>query len=426
MKKRFLKFVMICGQLMLAFVLNLNLSACSNRQENVIGSEKGISIDAPQSEKDYSSKSVGNESSGNHMPDMLNDDTDKNTAETGSVNSSAFSGKVSGLYYANDNMVIVAADKLYLYDMKKGEHIASADISLQELYVQAYPGGYFIVGQETDGSSNGSLTTSQSGSEIKGYLLNKDFDIKDTISFRELLKDDFMLGTEDAAVSQDGKRIAFGGLRGLYLYDTAAKKVSTILNYFEGGTADNMQILTIDSLAFTGDKSLTYVGTGTGSSNGGDGFSIYGTVSIDHAELSITRKAGYEVGEVQKGGDLLFMPQSHNKNNGTLLMLDTASNTEKTMKFSSSREGKDGVFCSRQGKYVATSTLDGSSVTINIYNVASGKVIHTETVKDSNSTYFLRIPQILILDGSNTCIVVLGRGISEVNTLITTFGFEGE
>ena len=50
-------------------------------------------------------------------------------------------------------------------------------------------------------------------------------------------------------------------------------------------------------------------------------------------------------------------------------------------------------------------------------------MIHTETVQDSNSAYFLRIPQILILDESGTCIVVLGRGIDEVSTMITTFGF---
>ena len=139
------------------------------------------------------------------------------------------------------------------------------------------------------------------------------------------------------------------------------------------------------------------------------------------------KKTDYEVDveEVQKGGNLLVMPQSFNKNNGTLLMLDTASNTEKKITFSSSSEGNDGVFCSEQGKYVATSILGETSVTINIYDTASGKVIHTETVKDSNGTYFLRVPQILILDESGTCIVVLGRGIGEVSTLITTFGFKG-
>lgn len=349
---------------------------------------------------------------------------DNSQEKVGTVNDSAFSGKVSGCYYADGDRMIVAADKLYLYDAQKGEMIASADISLTDLYVQSYSDGYFIVGQGSSDGSNGSLMTSSSGNDINGYLLNKDFGVETTISFSGLLSDDFVLGTEDIAISQDGKKIIFGGLQGLYLYDISTKRVATILNYSEGGTANNMKILTINSLAFTGDASLVYVGIGTSSSDGGDGFSIYGTVSIDNAQFSITRKADYEIGEIQKGGDLLIMPQSYNKNNGTLLMLDTASNTERIMTFSSGSEGKDGVFCSQQGKYVATSMLGDDSVTINIYDTTTEKVIHTEVVKDDNSTYFLRVPQILILDESNTCIVVLGRGMSEVSTWITVFGFQ--
>lgn len=69
--------------------------------------------------------------------------------------------------------------------------------------------------------------------------------------------------------------------------------------------------------------------------------------------------------------------------------------------------------------------MSDTSVNIKIYDTVSGKVIHTEKVENSNSTYFLRIPQILVLDDSKTCIVILGRGIDEVDTLTTTFGFEG-
>ena len=404
MKKKFM-----CIMLILAFALNL--SACGNSQENVNSSENGISIDVPQSEKDNTSEKTGSESSDNNM-------------KVGTVNDSAFSGKVGGCYYAGGNRIIVAADKLYLYDTQKSETIASADIFLNELCVQPYSDGYFIVGEENSSGSTGSFATAQGSDGVKGYLLNKDFVVKNTISFGGLLSDDFVLQMASVTISQDGKQIAFGGLQGLYLYDISSQKVRTILSYSENGRANNMQIVTMDSLAFTGDKTLTYVGMGI-SSNGGDGVSVYGTVSTDNASLSITQKADYEVEEVQKGGNLLIMPQSFSKNNGTLLMLDTASNTEKKITFSSSSEGNDGVFCSEQGKYVATSILGETSVTINIYDTASGKVIHTETVKDSNGTYFLRVPQILILDESGTCIVVLGRGIGEVSTLITTFGFKG-
>ncbi len=415
----------MCMILMLA--LALHLSACGNRQENGNSSENGAINIEPQSEENDLSENTGNESSNINVINLQDNGTDKNIMAVSTVKDSAFSGKVSGCYYAGGSRIIVAADQLYLYDTGKGKTIASADISMEDLCVQTFTDGYFVVGQgKAGGGSNGSFAASESGG-INGYILNKDFAIQDTISFSGLLSDDFIVQITGIAVSQDGKQVAFGGLQGLYLYDISSRRVRTILNYSEKGTAGNMQIVTMDSLTFTGNNTLVYVGMATDTSIGGEGVSVYGTVSTDSANLTITKKGDYKVDteEVQKGGNLLIMPQSFDKNNGTLLMLDTISNTENTMSFSSRSEGKDGVYCSGQGKYVATAILEESSVTINIYDTASGKSIHTETVQDSNSTYFLRVPQILILDESGTCIVVLGRGIDEVSTLITTFSFAG-
>lgn len=413
--------------MILMLALALNLSACGNRQENGNNSENGAINIEPQSEENDLSENTGNESSNINVINLQDNGTDKNIMAVSSFKDSAFSGKVSGCYYAGGSRIIVAADQLYLYDTGKGKTIASADISMEDLCVQTFTDGYFVVGQgKAGGGSNGSFATSESGG-INGYILNKDFAIQDTISFSGLLSDDFIVQITGIAVSQDGKQVAFGGLQGLYLYDISSRKVRTILNYSEEGTAGNMQIVTMDSLTFTGNNTLVYVGMAADTSIGGEGVSVYGTVSTDSANLTITKKGDYKVDteEVQKGGNLLIMPQSFDKNNGTLLMLDTISNTEKTMSFSSRSEGKDGVYCSGQGKYVATAILKKNSVTINIYDTASGKKIHTETVQDSNSTYFMRIPQILILDESGTCIVVLGRGIDEVSTLITTFSFAG-
>lgn len=421
--------------LMLALVLNL--SACGDSQEGRDSSENGTGIAVRLSEEgDPSENTINgstiNESTVNESGEInaggqQDKGTDQNNAEVGTVKDSAFSGKVRGCYYADGSRIIVGADKLYLYDTGKGEAVASADISMEELCAQTYADGYFVIGQGNGGGSGASSMVSQSGRGVYGYILNQDFAVTDTISFQDLLNDDFILHTAGAAISQDGKQIAFGGLQGLYLYDISSRQVHEILDYAEEGMANNMEIVTMDSLAFTGNNTLAYVGSATDMSNGGEGFSVYGTISADGTNLTVTKKADYQVDseDIQKGGNLLVMPQSFDKNNGTLLLVDTASMTEKMMTFSGASEGKDGVYCSGQGKYVATAILGGDSVTINIYDTASGKNIHTETVRDSNGTYFMRVPQILILDESRTCIVLLGRSIGEVDTLITTFGFEG-
>lgn len=405
--------------MILVFTLSFILTACGNQGKEV--SLSGTESTSFFEKENHSSTTQEEQSVMEKDDDAQNqnagsqNDTVQIPMGTGMIDSSAFSGKVTGCYYADEEKIIIAADKLYLYDTQSGKSLANADICLQELNVQTFSKGYLVAGRESGNSS----------SEFKAYLLDKDFNVENTISFNGLIDNDFVLSTVGISVSDDGTQIAFCGMQGLYLYDMSSQKVSTVLNYSENAVANNMRILVIDSITFIRNKSLVYTGSGINIGDSGNGFSIYGTVSVDNATLSITKNASYEVAELQKGGNLLVMPQSFNKNNGTLLMFDSVSSTEQFMKFESDSEGKDGVFCSQNGNYVATASLSDTSVNIKIYDTVSGKVIHTEKVENSNSTYFLRIPQILVLDDSKTCIVILGRGIDEVDTLTTTFGFEG-
>lgn len=413
--------------MILVFTLSFILTACGNQGEEVTlsGTESTSSFE----KENHSSMTQEEQSVMEKEDDAQNqnagsqNDTIQLPMGTGMIDSSAFAGKITGCYYADGENIIVAADKLYLYDTQNGKNIASVDIFLEELNVQTFSKGYFIVGRVSHNSGSSFMSADSNG--IKAYLLDEDFNIEDTISFNGLTDNDIILSTTGISVSDDGTQIAFCGMQGLYLYDVSEQKVSTVLNYSENATANNMRILVIDSITFISNKSLVYTGSGINIGDSGNGFSIYGTVSVDNATLSISKNASYEVAELQKGGDLLVMPQSFNKNNGTLLMFDAASSTEQSMKFESDSEGKDGVFCSQKGNYVVTASLSDTSVNIKIYDTVSGKVIHTEKVENSNSTYFLRIPQILVLDDSKTCIVILGRGIDEVDTLTTTFGFEG-
>ena len=113
----------------------------------------------PQSVEDDLSENAGNESSEMNVMDQQDNGKDKNMMAVSGFKDSAFSGKVSGCYYADGSRIIVAADQLYLYDTGKGETIASADISMGDLCVQTYADGYFVVGQGTGsgGGSNGSF-----------------------------------------------------------------------------------------------------------------------------------------------------------------------------------------------------------------------------------------------------------------------------
>ena len=105
-----------------------------------------------------------------------------------------------------------------------------------------------------------------------------------------------------------------------------------------------------------------------------------------------------------------------------MLWIDRATGSADTLSFSTGNEGKDGVYGSEQGGYVATAVLDGKLM-VRVYDVASGELIATEVIENSNPTYFYRIPRIYLLDGAKTAMVVLGGSISEVDTLVSTFAF---
>ena len=125
---------------------------------------------------------------------------------------------------------------------------------------------------------------------------------------------------------------------------------------------------------------------------------------------------------MQSSVSRLFFPQTFTRANGTLLWIDRATGSANTLSFSASVEGKDGVYGSEQGNYVATAVLDGS-LTVRIYDVASGELVSTEVIENSDPTYFYRIPRIYLLDEAQTAVVVLGGSIDEVDTLVSTFEF---
>lgn len=102
--------------------------------------------------------------------------------------------------------------------------------------------------------------------------------------------------------------------------------------------------------------------------------------------------------------------------------LDSKTGKENQFSFSSGSEGCEGVYSSEQGNYVATAVL-GENLTIRIYEVDSGSLIHTEKIENPDKTYFYRIPQIYLFDNSKTALVLLGGGIREQDTLAATFSF---
>ena len=323
-----------------------------------------------------------------------------------------FGGKLQSCAYAGNGTLLVLADKLYLYDTGTSSVLATAEAPLRDFEAQAIDGGYVLSGMGDSG--------------MMAYIYDSSLSLNKEIAVDELLQGDFVVSeTGGVAASTDGKKLAFSAMGGLYLYDLESGSLTTLLNMAQNAGTASISISMLNGAAFAQDNSqIVFYGSGNSipAVNGEDSFSIYGSIAVDGSNLKLTKPSAYAMEEMQSSASRLFFPQTFTQANGTLLWIDRATGSANTLSFSTNGEGKDGVYSSEHGNYVATAVLDGS-LTVRVYDVASGELVATEVIENSDPTYFNRIPRIYLLDGAKTAVVLLGGSISEVDTLVSTFTF---
>ena len=323
-----------------------------------------------------------------------------------------FGGKLQSCAYAGNGTLLVLADKLYLYDTGTSTVLATAEAPLRDFEAQAIDGGYVLSGMGDSG--------------MMAYIYDSSLSLNKEIAVNELLQGDFVVSeTGGVAASTDGKKLAFAAMGGLYLYDLESGILTTLFDVTQNAGTGGIGISMLNGAAFAQDDSqIIFYGNGNTipAVDGEDGFSIYGSIALDGSGLKLTKPSAYEIDEMQSSASRLFFPQTFTQADGTLLWIDRATGSTSTLSFSLGSEGKNGVYCSEQGNYVATAVLDGN-LTVRVYDVASGERIATEVIENSDPTYFNRIPRIYLLDGAKTAIVVLGGSINDLDTLVSTFEF---
>lgn len=303
------------------------------------------------------------------------------------------------------------ADKLYLYDTATGSVPAKTETPLRSFEVQAIDKGYILSGMGDD--------------SMMAYIYDSSLTLSRKIAVNQLLTEDFVVSESGTAASMDGKKLAIAILNRLYLYDLEKEKLTTLLDLTKKAGTSKIQISVLDGVAFSQDNTqIMFYGGGQSipAKKGENSFSIYGSLALDGSNLKLTRPSSYSIEEMQNRTGHLFFPQTFTRNNGTLLWLDRKTGDKNTLSFSTKNKDRNGVYSSEQGSYVATAVLDGS-LTVRVYDVASGELVATEVIKNSDPTYFYRVPRIYLLDGAKTAVVALGGSISEVDTLVSTFEF---
>ena len=258
------------------------------------------------------------------------------------------------------------------------------------------------------------------------YIYDSSLSMKREIAVNELLREDFVASeTGGVAATTDGKKLAIAAMGGLYLYDLESENLTTLLDVSQNAETDGIGVSMLNGAAFAGDNNhILFYGRGESipATDGEDSFCIYGSINMDGGNLKLTKLSDYDIEEMQSSADRLFFPQVFTQNNGKLLWLNRATGITDTLSFSDGDEGRDGVYSSAQGNYVATAVLN-NNLTVRIYDVASGELLATEVIENADPTYFYRIPRIYLLDETRTAVVVLGGSISEIDTLVSTLSF---
>lgn len=405
MNKRLKYFLLCCVML---------LSGCQNSGQHDTSAAVGSSI---------SSAETDNPSSSVMLPETADQVAEQTSeADLAVVEELLNSTDIQKIYYGPAGTLLVhTSDTLYWYDMNNACALAQRPAD-DWLDVEYYPieDGFYAVGTlaSTEGAEGFSSVTSsticifydRTLQETGRFILN---DLGDGVDY-----------VRCAAVSHDGKTIAYCTMDKLYCYDCAADTVRLVLDLNHEQIEANQGLSSISTLVFSpdGDKIL-FVGStfSLPVTTGQYSFLTYGCISLDGSNLQNLSFRNFEAGSMAgAAGGYLFFEESMTSALGKVAVVNSSDMEQQVYSLGTASEGESGLFCSQNGDYYATVKLEDDQWFIRIYSQETGKLVTTHVVEETNEEYYYRTPAIYTLDDLGLCIVKLG-GFSDIPSKIVAF-----
>lgn len=405
-------------------IMAVGLMACSQNQKN---QERKV----PQKET-----GLKNNESSDVKCDSVSTEADNDTnvrGKTKKLDTNDFSGKITEVFYGNNNSLLIATDKnvLYLYDADNGKIKAKTEIqnveSNQGVDMRKIHGGYAMVSEITNTKSASGLSNFSSENKWLVIIYDEMLNEKKTVDVSKIIENgEDIFNSERIAVSDNGNNISVSTDGGLYEYDIQQKRKRKIVDFTKSITYNGLSIDEMEFLSYMKqDKKLVFLAGSVKepAEEGEESIPAYGTVSLSDGKIEFTRRESYCPEGIEVRNNLIFMPEQFEKAQGKLLTVNIGDGKEKLISFSSVKEGKDGVYCSDNGRYFATAELEDTRLRVRIYDMANGKLIKAQDITDKERLYFARVPRIYMLDDLKTCVVIMGAGINEVKTKAEIFNY---
>lgn len=343
-------------------------------------------------------------------------------------------GKILEAFYGEDaNLVIRTEKELCLYDTRSQTVKAGMNVpNWHDFTVRSWKDGYVLVGNASASAqtkANGGIFDANDANSSKWRALYLDMQLQKTkqVNLTGLLgKNSSILSSEDIVVSSNGRKIAAITDDGIVLCDVRSGKRRRLLDARKDKVINHFELSgMIGQIAFTADNQKLAFLSGALPENASDGeyMAAWGTLSLKGREWHLMTDASYDAQELFVYGNRFVLPEGVEHASGRLLKVDMASGKKSFLSFSDKKEGKDGVSVSEAGHYFATACLADKSVTVRVYDMETGRLLKEKTIRDKKEDYFYRCPNIYLMDGTKSCIVILGGGIREVATKVEQFTF---
>lgn len=329
-------------------------------------------------------------------------------------------GDIKNIYYANENKVLIAADKLYLYDLDTGTVLKESPIEpFDSENIWVIDNGYVAVRERLSSESNESLMTS-GGFSYKAIFYDYDLNTVSEFDLNQLFEDDDMLMSLKAiSFSSTGTQIAYATYSGLYIYDFEKQTKTKVIDLESIDYKERSGIVNIEQIGFTNDdKRIAFKAQSFDIPVDPDkpSHDTCGVVNVDGSGLLNRTFDNYSCKRLTAYNDVLLFAQDPTIATGKTLVMEIPS--EKTKIYSQIERKESGnVWGSNTGDYFATSISHKTGWTIRVYNTKNGKLEAEQQVShDGEERYMDHDPIIKVIDDTRTYIVLLGAVRDDIET----------
>ena len=398
--------------LTLALALMLCVTACTGRASLPDPASDGSQTPVPHAEAGVSQDHPA-ESMSTQMPAASG--TAAGTSLYQGFTTGNIPGAIKNVYYGGGtNVLVTTADTLYLYDLSRDAIAAQTETTpsertYREEHYKPIQNGF--VGLLLDLNRQGNGDGLQGGGSAPGVTcvfydaeLNKiqEINVLEALS-GVMSEDDQRFGINELRVidvSDDGSKIAVGGMSTLYVYDRETKTGRQIVPASENMIPSDVRFASNSRIAFGG----AYLPAGAPES-----IYSYGMVSTDGSGLEIHIPQDFRAGELPGATDSFVLIGQDMRAASGQLLLHPADGEARTIKLATSREG-DMAYLSEGGAYFATA-VNGEKLAIRIYEMETGSLLAETSIAEEDAALISRMPDVRILDSLRTAVVIYGQHV---------------